>query len=254
MLKTKKLLLGVIGCCLLLLFAVHTPNSKASGAWSDDFDDSDYDGWTIGDGSFSAADNCLEATGADWSAIEHESTVAYGNWSFWFYSNDSISSGQNRLRIYLMADDILSQSSTTDIPMTNGYAIKIDPDAFGSNIAFWVYRYVAGVEREITPIFVVSPDFVVYGWYHIEITRDCTGNFTLYGNDTLYFHFTETTHISSSLFGFASEQGQAFDNVEISDTPCGGIPLEIIVIVAGVAVAVIVIVIIVVFVYRRRTP
>ena len=250
--KTKHIFLCIITGFLVLLLSLRAPTGNAAVAWSDDFDDGNYDGWTVGDGSFSVADNCLEATGADWSAIEHASTVAYGNWSFWFYSNDSISSGSNTLRIHLMADEILSQSGTIDIPMTNGYAIKIDPDWFGIEIGYKVYRYVNGEEREIVPTWDNMPDSVVYGWFHIEITRDTSGTFNCYGNDTLTFHFTDTTHTSSNLFGFASDQGQAFDNVVISEPDqTSSFPWELLLIGVGVVG---VIVIIGFLFYRRRTP
>lgn len=251
----KRIRLTVLSCGILLFLIMNACFCSGSLVWSDDFDDGNYDGWTVGDGSFTADDQYLENNGSGWSAIEHASTVAYGTWSFWFYSNDSISSGLNQIRIYLIADEILSQSDKEDIPITNGYALTIDPATYDTQIEYMVHRYVAGDEWQIDLIWDVSPDFEVYGWYHINITRDCYGTFSLYGNDTLYFHFTDTTHTSSSLFGFACEQGQAFETVVISEIDCvpPTLPIEIILIGAGIAVVVLVIVLVVILIRRRRS-
>jgi hypothetical protein len=57
--------------------------SKADVVWSDNFDDGNYDGWYIWNGTFSAMDHTLEPVpGDNMYFISHFSTVSNGTWSF----------------------------------------------------------------------------------------------------------------------------------------------------------------------------
>ncbi|MHA1958364.1 MAG: hypothetical protein ACW968_15735, partial [Candidatus Thorarchaeota archaeon] len=83
-------------CCaltVLLLSLIITPLScRADIVWSDDFNDGNYDGWTIcenpglnyNSSNWSAANNYLQLDQEDWGTITHPSNIAYGTWSFDF--------------------------------------------------------------------------------------------------------------------------------------------------------------------------
>jgi len=53
---------------------------SADEVWSDDFQDGDYDNWTIQKGTWTAEDNYLKTT--DKGGIYHPSTTTVGTWSF----------------------------------------------------------------------------------------------------------------------------------------------------------------------------
>jgi hypothetical protein len=79
----KRLLLrSLTALVMMLMFASQPILCNAEIVWSDDFDDGTYDGWTVGEGSFSASEYMLEATGEFPNNIYHESSVITGTWSF----------------------------------------------------------------------------------------------------------------------------------------------------------------------------
>lgn len=248
--KTKKLLLGVIGCCLLLLLTANNPTSKATVVWSDDFDPPGD--WTLLEGSYSTDDKCLVVTGSEICTVEHASTIAYGSWCFDLYLNDSLMTTQDNVWIILMADEISVEGD--EVEPINGYVIQYDPDTFDCH-RWAFFEFINGEPHSYEPA-PISPAHT--GLLHVNITRDCSGLFRCYANETLQWDYTFSTHTTSTCFGLSTYPGQAVDNVVVSkpDPPCpdGGpqIPLGLVLIGVGATVAILVIVIGVLF-YRRRT-
>jgi hypothetical protein len=68
---------------------------SAAVVWSDDFSDGDYDGWTVHNGTWSASSNALIATNGEGqhnlSNIYFPSNVNYGNFSFDFFQDSTVS-------------------------------------------------------------------------------------------------------------------------------------------------------------------
>ncbi len=56
---------------------------KAEVVWSDNFDDGNYGGWYVANGTFSAVDHTLKPVlGDNYYEIGHTSTINNGTWSF----------------------------------------------------------------------------------------------------------------------------------------------------------------------------
>jgi len=82
--KKREYLFFCIIVSVLLLTSLRPVS--ALNDWSDNFDDGNYDGWTVFTGAFAVNGGKLEATslsggnGAPW--ITHPSSVDFGNWTF----------------------------------------------------------------------------------------------------------------------------------------------------------------------------
>ncbi len=134
------------------------------------------------------------------------------------------------------------------MPFEYGIIPVVGPHSYG-NHTFVLYR-----RPSTSPLLSTLANYDVdniYGWWHINITRDFEGNFEVYINDTLGITYTDTTHTSSDLFTFTAEAGISLDNIVVVPYPQPPPPLpwELIAIGGGVAVGVIVLAI--VFLRRR---
>ena len=178
MLKLNKFLLGVIACSLLLILALQTPTSTAAVVWSDDFSDGNYDGWTVEEGAFTAVGNSLNTTGTSPdNSITHNSTAAFGFWSFDIFVNESEGS--------LVA------------PRWSIAFIRIgpwpgNPDAYVLEI--WSdYRAAAQILRlvridagELGPELAENIAIVsIHGWQAINITRSLSGDIEVFLNEPI---------------------------------------------------------------------
>ncbi|MFQ5833821.1 MAG: hypothetical protein ACE5H4_14025 [Candidatus Thorarchaeota archaeon] len=81
----------VAALLLVFLVSVRVNSCDAVVLWSDDFSDGNYDGWTVVDGEWSAANHTLEVVGDSpvdcegcviLGTIYHESSVTSETWSF----------------------------------------------------------------------------------------------------------------------------------------------------------------------------
>ena len=247
--------LVTIGCCFLLLLAFNGSFCSGSVVWSDDFNDGNFTGWTVDHGSFSATNHLLEVTGSEWAVIGHPSTVVSGTWSFDVRINSSLDLHYDVIEIYLVADELLSQTDWTDVPMSNGYVINYDPvtwimfsDEPGPP-AIDIHRFT---DADVNAYDIVHFAFnEISEWVHFDITRDISGTFSLYMNGTLYYQFTDSTHTTTAYFGLASFPGHAFDNIVVDNTPLST-PINPFIIGAVIALVIIVIVIIMIVMLRRR--
>ncbi|MHA2350713.1 MAG: hypothetical protein ACXADL_13910, partial [Candidatus Thorarchaeota archaeon] len=112
----EKLDYKIVGLAILFLLCWmgYSPlASRSAEVWSDDFDDGNYDGWTIcenpdlfiADSNWSAADYCLEIVQEDWGIISYPSSVAYGTWSFDFKANESqVTSGAQAEIVFISSN------------------------------------------------------------------------------------------------------------------------------------------------------
>lgn len=234
----------LVGFLLFILaISVFTP-ALSSGAvvWSDDFQDGDYSGWSVLNGTFSAEDQVLRSTGSgEYYCIQHSSSVAYGNWSFDTYHNASVAS--HFYRVYsIIADDLVEGSVAYAGVMVprNGYSLVF------AVLGGWIIQWTDG-----TPEAIGNFHENFSGWRTITITRDNSGLFKLYLNGTLVEETEDNVHKSSEIFAWSAKPGHAIDNVTVSELEPTAIGIDPILIGAGI-VAVVVVLVIVVYM-RRRT-
>lgn len=193
---------------LLSSLVVITDSTSAMVVWSDDFNDGNYDGWTVTYGSFSLANNCLLAMEAS-SAINHPSTVTEGTWSFDLHSSGLTSSG---VHLSFYCEDFVFYPKT-------GFDLKVGRNAF--ELMYWedYYDIVLGA---------YYPTSHIMGWHHVDVTRDATGLMRVFINGTLRIEVANTPTITSNYFHFFCGPDEGIDNVVVSDsidiTPTPGTP------------------------------
>ncbi len=251
---STRLELALLGFCFILLITFSASLCSGSVVWSDDFNDGNYNGWTVDNGTFSATNHQLEVIGQedDWAVIKYPSTIAYGTWSLDIYVNESADSNYDWIKLLLLADEILPQTDSADIPISNGYVIAIDP-ATGIFInpgppVIQIFRYTDSESYQ----FIRNSVNPFYGWLNVSIIRDTSGTFRIYINE-LYFEITDNTHSTTAFFGLASYVGHAFDNVVV-DNAISALPFDLVFIGVIITIIIIIVVIIsVVIVLRRRT-
>jgi hypothetical protein len=198
--RNRRIAVITLFSCLLATHTFFLPRSvSASVIWADDFENRDYDGWTVNLGSFSASDNTLRAEGYVLNAISHPSSVVVGTW-----------------RIDL---------EFTDIPHYSSIYIFVEDIGQGiGNNGYWLYitnwRVTLHLETEFVtdPIANYSFPKPINGWQHFDVTRDVTGLIRTYINGTLCMEVIHTQHNTANYFLVQLRDGDAVDNVEVSNT------------------------------------
>ncbi|MFX1607129.1 MAG: hypothetical protein ACFFDD_14640 [Promethearchaeota archaeon] len=239
--------------------------------WSDDFNDGNYDGWTICNNSviststnWSAANDNLQLNedawsntwGISWGAISYPSSIAHGTWSFDIKVNESLFESGGFVSIVFISNNISNLVSVND---WNCYWIYFDIDTLpasdGENFTIYLRRNEHTVLHSSEPV-------PVAGWHHMNVTRDEAGLFTVFHNDALLFQVLDTEIDTSEMFAFCGPKGIVIDNIVVDDefedyTPTtgpttggGGVPDWWLLVIAGVSVVVIVAVL-VIFQKRR---
>ena len=225
--------------------------------WSDNFDDNNYDGWTLDGGTYDASGGMLTATalmpGPAFGNIYHPSNTSMGTWSFDLHVVDDAVNG-NHLWIPFMR--VGPGAAFT------GYQFAIE--LLGN--ALYLYKDIN------TQIGVYSMGYML-GYHHITVERNTTDEnmFYVYHNGTLAIEgFALVVPYDWGYFSFHATIGSSIDNITVTEfvedpttttdtdtesttpepstTPTGtGEPLDttMILIIAGGGVAVVVIVAIV---------
>jgi hypothetical protein len=182
---------------VLVLSLITLPlHSHAAIVWSDNFDDGNYDGWTLEMGGMTAVNGYLECTSVPLDAptvIWHESTVNAGTWSA-----DILTIGTGELIITFFWPE---ESHLR-------YWLLLD----GWDVSLWISASKAGE-------WVYDPD-ADDTWIHVDITVDELFNIDVFINGTHAIHHqTLDPIVSCQHFRFLMhEVGQIADNVEVSDT------------------------------------
>jgi hypothetical protein len=219
--RRRRLLMVLIGAILLLCSIMFRLFPCSAGkVWSDDFNDGNYDGWTVlgldatseppkrvDVGFISAADNTLRATEGGMSYFNiasHPSSVAIGTWSFDVYITGR--SGMSKAFVGFMNAALPPSKSAL------GYDIGIDLPLLRFVLLKWV-GYDFYELGEYAPEGGIADK-----WWHIDVTRDAEGHFYVYANGTLAMDVVDTEVTTSEYFRFVSESGPALDNIIVSDT------------------------------------
>jgi hypothetical protein len=233
--------------------------SRGAVVWSDDFNDGNYDGWTICDNStlydgnygwsgsnWTAASGWLQAESGfgeeGWAIISHPSNVAYGKWSFDFKTEQREAGLLGNVRFisenFHDWDDYESEATQYLVQFT------ISVLATGSGIVIDLAKSVDGTGTTIDSSESAVP---VAGWHHIEVTRTTTGLFSVYHNGSLVLQGVGTEIDTSEMFWMWFSSGSMIDNIVVDDAP----PIDPVVIVIVGAAAVVIIVVVVIFLKRR---
>ena len=181
----------------LLCFSLFmAPPCKADIVWSDNFDDGNYDGWFVVNGTFSAEDHTLKPVlGNNDYEIGHVSTVTNGTWSF-----DELVGGG--IVIWLMHDNaeqglVVASYFDTDAIHLRLYSISSE----GSNV---IGEYIFNSGTSV--------------WQHIDVTRNLDGRTCVYLNGTLLVDVVDHAVIKSWFFEYLPYGVAAIDNIVISNT------------------------------------
>lgn len=197
--------------------------------WADDFDDLNYDGWTISGydrvswqdclGNFSAYDGTLKSVGLEIDVASHASSNAYGSWVFdvkvvynessqqeflsplVFFSTSNWSSMEHNRDGYAVRFSCYNTSNgevDIDTRIELGY---FTPDPAG---AYW------------TSLDVVRPIHAANGWQHVEIIRTFSNQFSMSINQTYHLQAIDDTYTSAEVFRFMAKSGEALDNISVS--------------------------------------
>ncbi|MFX1319827.1 MAG: hypothetical protein ACFE9D_01965 [Promethearchaeota archaeon] len=240
---------AVLALCLLFLGMFW--GSPATGAmqtlvWEDNFNDGTYEPeWTVSGGSFSAAILRMESGADVWNYASRTSANDEGEWHF-TVCIDSTPGACVAFMATSLGGVGLSYPST-------GYVVTFNP------VDGWIrlYKHENSIRSNLGSY---SVTILMGTVFDVKVTRNSTGNFDVYIDDTLRIS-AQSTHIdTSSYFAIRFCEGGYIDNIKVYETHDNGIhngdgvtplPVELIVL-AGGLVAVIVIVVVVIIVVRRR--
>ena len=186
--------------------------------WSDNFNDGDYDGWSVTSGMFLAEENTLKAVSEgsieryqsiseESNVVVHPSTVTTGTWSF-----DVYVTGDGGGEILFMM--VPGRTYMIDITSDTIYLWRRGIDEEG--------RRVGGVMLHF-PYIVRDP---FSGWQHIDITREENGRIRVYhegelviGDFLLAIGSYDTLLTTSHDFLYiAPSPGMALDSIVVSNT------------------------------------
>ena len=170
---------------------------RAAVVWNDNFNDADYNGWTLELGSFNAVDGSLRGVDVT-NAIRHDTATTTGTWSF-----DVQIVPQSSAYITLFAQ-VVSAGIADDC-----YTIRINQ--FGIDLresTDWTNTYLDQAS-------FADP---INGWQQLDVTRDGSGQFYVFINGTQRLEGTGTSHDTATYFVLYCTNTAAFDNIVVSDT------------------------------------
>ncbi|MFW9886606.1 MAG: hypothetical protein ACFFER_00380 [Candidatus Thorarchaeota archaeon] len=254
----KRLEYKVIGITILFLLCWmgYIPlASRGAVVWSDDFNDGNYDGWTICDNSthfdgdwgfggsnWTAANGWLQVESGfeekGWAIISHPSNVVYGKWSFDFKTEQREAGIIGSVRFisenFHDWDDYESEATLYLVQFT------VSVLETGSGMAIALAKSVDGVGTTIDSSESAVP---IAGWHHIEVTRTTTGLLSVYHNGSLIVQGVGPEIDTSEMFWLWFSLESMIDNVVVDDAPpTDWLPIAIIGASAVVIVAVLVII------------
>jgi len=165
---------------------------KAETVWSDNFDDGNYDGWTVVNGTFVVEDGVLKTGPESFNVITCPSYgPSTGTWSF----------------------DLLA----------NGWTVVY----FVGNTQQDLIVLCTGQDYYVQRIDVVNGSYSsvkfsgkASAWQHLNVTRNQDGRICVYNNGTLVADYVDSTYVPPpDFFEFYCTGGEAaIDNIVVSDS------------------------------------
>lgn len=145
--------------CAVSLAPVHV---MAVVDFTDDFNDGNYDGWTVVNGTWSASNNYLKSTNSsEISGIYFENKAIFGNFSFDVFMNSSVSINiPYSYGVYFSADDGYFTNAGIRAPYA-GHCLVVSDSSF----ELWRFVGASGVE-----IGNYDHGSNFDGWYSIRVT------------------------------------------------------------------------------------
>ncbi len=216
---TKRIL--KIAAVLIGLSFILTGFSQASAAivWSDNFDDGNYDGWTVEDGAYSVTDGALtsEATTDPYDIIWYPSTTVVGTWNFSFMYDFDASQA-----VYLIM--FMSVNQTISINYQAGYGIEISDDVAVDPSIRLIKQdgHWLGISTLVMPL--VFED-LQDTWTDFAVSRNSTGGLNVWINGTHTWEVVDSDHDTSEMFVYytytatTGVQGGHLDNIVVDDVP-----------------------------------
>jgi hypothetical protein len=217
---------------LFVLSFIACPN-KAETVWSDNFDDGNYDGWTVTNGTFVVEDGILKTGPGSLNVIRCNGYgPSTGTWSF-----DLLATG------WTVVYFVVNSQQDLVIVFTGQYYYVQRIDVVNGSYSSVRFAGVASA------------------WQHLNVTRNQEGRICVYNNGTLVADYVDSAYVPPpDFFIFYSTGGEAaIDNIVVSDT-VDIIPSEVpfyqqpwfIPSIAAVVVVILVIVIVVLLIRRKR--
>ena len=210
--KSKILKIAGLMICLLFVFS-SIPHSTAVVVWSDDFNDGNYDGWTVEEGDWDASTGVLIGYVPPWvTRIWCPSTQVEGTWSFDHYN---------------VADPPPDKTFTYDVHfMANGSAASpgCDISGYGFRIKELSVYLIRWDSYKPVILRVNIVEGIRHNWNHYDITRNSTtGEMNVFVNGTHVLQATDTTYNLSEKFVIHLEARwslnhyDAIDNIAVDD-------------------------------------
>jgi hypothetical protein len=214
----KKRTLFVIGYLLVFLSVqvcsvglTHTPEQRTSHSatlsseiyWADDFNDGNYDGWTVTRGALDASDGVLRGITTTWNWIYCNSTINNGTWSF-----DVYYAGFDGFNVWFICNYI--QPGSYYRPW-DGYFVHLSEYTSGT---IQLKRDWDGGQVVLDSY---DPPGSLDGWWNIEVDRSSDGWITVRVNGTECMQVQDDKWSESLYFFYESYNLQAIDNVEVGD-------------------------------------
>jgi hypothetical protein len=193
---------------VLLIFFIQPILCNAAVVWSDDFDDGNYDGWTVADGSFSASEFMLEATGDFPNNIYHESTVITGTWSFDILVETTIG---GYCLVFLNGKDYSWLGDSFGNGPGNSFILRLRSNQLV------LHKFTGGGLGASMGSYTHDSNFD--GGFHFDITINSDGKTFVYLDEEEVIESLNIGNFETSeYFHLMIPQGIAFDNITVSDT------------------------------------
>jgi hypothetical protein len=192
-----------------MLLGKHQVSSAV--VWADDFDDGNYDGWNVLNGTWSASSNALIATEGvgqhEVNNIYFPSNVNYGNFSFDFFKDSSITCTHYYVGVHGYD---MRETGVLNVLAYFGIYLQITGDSTLQIIRSW-----NNVGDEIAAY--TAPE-TFDGWYHIDMIVMSNHSIHVYLEGELVIDTTSLTVFDQSeCFLVIAPDNGGIDNVVITD-------------------------------------
>ncbi|MFW9793941.1 MAG: hypothetical protein ACFFEE_06560 [Candidatus Thorarchaeota archaeon] len=268
----------VIG--LVFIFSLLPQSAAAVVVWEDNFDDENYDGWTVKTGTFACCNKTLAGTydstpdGISYvfdNEIWINSTVSYGTWSFDLYYGGQSYYGP---AVWFSCDRISSDPEWIGVGWPGGKGVCIQREREN-----WFFHRVNEHSGQTCATWNATPDGSIglETGYEVYFTYDEIGYLNMWINGTHFdqaANFHSEYHFDSQNVLIVMNDGSWIDNIKVWDevipypedgettptptTPTPTTPdntepqpLDSTLIIAGAGVAAVVIIVAMVFMRRR---
>ncbi|MHA2199868.1 MAG: hypothetical protein ACXACG_02200 [Candidatus Thorarchaeota archaeon] len=220
----KSKLLKCIGLLIGLVFVISLiPHTSATAVpvWEDNFNDRNYNGWTVKTGLFSCMNKTLAGTYDSTpegnsmrfdNEIWANSTVSYGTWSFDLYFGGQSNYGPG---LWFACDGISSDAEWTGVGWPGGKGVALQREG-----NYWAFHRVSGWSSGFSNYWDATPDGSIglETGYHVYFTYDEIGYFDIWINGTYLgqgANFKRIYHFQSQNVLVALNRGSWIDNIQV---------------------------------------